>query len=221
MPRKSVQPERVGYGATWRRTQRGDDRPHQREPRQQSRHRLLTSVASRPRKRSEKPQSGGVGCIHAPYPYSGGGRAAMGDVLALPPRASPRLKPEWGETACWLDAQHDGGIGCSAAVASIKISLSLEETPVKPKLYPAEKVADIAKTLADVPALPPKFIPHSDTLAELSRHIKDMHFRKNYDARQIAQILKEHGIRTTIKEVRSILQNSGKKTSKSGDKIAS
>ena len=46
MPRKSAQPERVGYGATWRRTQRGDDRPHRREPRQQSRQRLLTSVAA-------------------------------------------------------------------------------------------------------------------------------------------------------------------------------
>ncbi len=124
MPRKSAQPERVRYGATWRRTQRGDDRPHRREPRQQSRQRLLTSVAAWPRKRSEKPQGGRVGRVPAPYPHSGGGRAAMGDVLARPPRASPRLKPEWVETACWLDAQHDGGIGCFAAVASIKMTTS-------------------------------------------------------------------------------------------------
>ena len=89
---------------------------------------------------------------------------------------------------------------------------------MKPKLYPAEKVAEIAKTLADAPPLPPKFIPHSDTLAELAKHIKDMHFRKNYDARQIAQILKENGIRTTIKEVRNMLQVASKRTPKTGDK---
>ena len=89
---------------------------------------------------------------------------------------------------------------------------------MKPKQYPAEKVAEIAKTLAEVPTLPPKFIPHSDTLAELSKHIKDMHFRKNYDARQIAQILKENGIRTTIKEVRNVLQVRGKRSTKTSDK---
>ena len=89
---------------------------------------------------------------------------------------------------------------------------------MKPKLYPAEKVAEIAKTLADAPPLPPKFIPHSDTLAELAKHIRDMHFRKNYDARQIAQMLKENGIRTTIKEVRNVLQVGGKRATKPSDK---
>ena len=89
---------------------------------------------------------------------------------------------------------------------------------MKPKLYPAEKVAEIAKTLADAPPLPPKFIPHSDTLAELAKHIKDMHFRKNYDARQIAQHLKENGIKTTIKEVRNMLQVASKRAQKTGDK---
>ena len=89
---------------------------------------------------------------------------------------------------------------------------------MKPKLYPAEKVAEIAKTLAEVPALPPKFIPHSDTLAELYKHIKDMHFRKNYDVRQITQLLKENGIKTTIKEVRNMLQVASKRTPKTGDK---
>ena len=89
---------------------------------------------------------------------------------------------------------------------------------MKPKLYPADKVAEVAKTLAEAPALPPKFIPHSDTLAELSKHIKDMHFRKNYDVRQITQLLKENGIKTTIKEVRNMLQVAIKRTPKTGDK---
>lgn len=89
---------------------------------------------------------------------------------------------------------------------------------MKPKLYPADKVAEVAKTLAEAPALPPKFIPHSDTLAELSKHIKDMHFRKNYDVRQITQLLKENGIKTTIKEVRNMLHVASKRASKTGDK---
>ena len=89
---------------------------------------------------------------------------------------------------------------------------------MKPKLYPADKVAEVAKTLAEASALPPKFIPHSDTLAELSKHIKDMHFRKNYDVRQITQLLKENGIKTTIKEVRNMLQVASKRTPKTGDK---
>ena len=85
---------------------------------------------------------------------------------------------------------------------------------MKPKLYPADKVAEVAKTLAEAPALPPKFIPHSDTLAELSKHIKDMHFRKNYDVRQITQLLKENGIKTTIKEVQNMLQVASKRAPK-------
>lgn len=89
---------------------------------------------------------------------------------------------------------------------------------MKPKLYPADKVAEVAKTLAEAPALPPKFIPHSDTLAELSKHIKDMHFRKNYDVRQITQLLKENGIKTTIKEVRNMLQVASKRAPKTVDK---
>lgn len=77
---------------------------------------------------------------------------------------------------------------------------------MKPKLYPADKVASVAKTLAESPTLPPKFIPHSDTLAELSKHIKDMHFKKNYDVGQIVKILKENGIKTTMKEVKVLLE---------------
>ena len=99
------------------------------------------------------------------------------------------------------------------------MTVSLEEPdPVKPKLYPADKVAEVAKTLAEAPALPPKFIPHTDTLAELSKHIKDMHFRKNYDVRQITKLLKENGIKTTIKEVRNLLQIETKKSQKTIEK---
>jgi hypothetical protein len=45
-----------------------------------------------------------------------------------------------------------------------------------------------------------------------------MHFRKNYDVRQITQLLKENGIKTTIKEVRNMLQVASKRAPKTGDK---
>ena len=83
---------------------------------------------------------------------------------------------------------------------------------MKPKTYPAGKVAEVAKILADAPVLPPRFIPHSKTLAELTIHIKNLHFKKNYDVRQIAKLLKENGIKITIKEVRFLIEKMTKKT---------
>ncbi|MCD8459776.1 hypothetical protein LPH44_11935 (plasmid) [Xylella taiwanensis] len=74
------------------------------------------------------------------------------------------------------------------------------------KLYPTDKVSEVAKMLAEAPTLPLKFIPYSDTIAKLSKHIKDMHFLKNYDARQIAKMINEQGIKITLKEVKSILE---------------
>ena len=89
---------------------------------------------------------------------------------------------------------------------------------MKPKIYPAEKVVKAAKVLADAPTLPPRFIPHSDTIAELSKHIKELHFKKNYDARQITQMLKENGIKTTLKEVRSVIGKTTKNAQKTTPK---
>lgn len=76
---------------------------------------------------------------------------------------------------------------------------------MKAKTYPTEKVAEVAKALADAPTLPPKFIPHMDALSQLKKHIKELHQKKNYDAREITKFLKESGIKTTLKEVRLLL----------------
>jgi hypothetical protein len=78
---------------------------------------------------------------------------------------------------------------------------------VKAKIYPAEKVAEVAKALAEAPALPPKFLPHEEVISQLKKQIKELHQKKNYDAREITRILKEKGIRTTLKEVRSLLSD--------------
>ncbi|KXB17359.1 hypothetical protein ADT30_00015 (plasmid) [Xylella fastidiosa] len=80
------------------------------------------------------------------------------------------------------------------------------------KIYPTEKVSELAKKLAESPALPLQFISHSETIAKLSKHIRDMHFIKNYDARQITKMISENGIKITLKEIKSILQNKEKKS---------
>ena len=90
MPRKSEQPERVRYGATWRRIQRGDDLPHGREPLRQSRQSLLTLVAAWPRKRSDKPQGGQAEREPLGDWVRGTSRAAQG-VAASIPRNEHRL----------------------------------------------------------------------------------------------------------------------------------
>ncbi|WP_230873211.1 hypothetical protein [Xylella fastidiosa] len=89
--------------------------------------------------------------------------------------------------------------------ASLKENLKL-----KLKLYSTEKVSGVVKELAEAPALPLKFISHSETIEKLSKHIKDMHYIKNYDARDIAKIISEKGIKIKLKEVKCILQTKEK-----------
>lgn len=78
---------------------------------------------------------------------------------------------------------------------------------MKAKTYPTEKVTEIAKKLAQAPALPPREIDHESTLEKLGKEIADLHFKKNYDERTITKMLKENGIKTTLKEVKNLLEN--------------
>lgn len=77
---------------------------------------------------------------------------------------------------------------------------------MRAKVYATEKVTEIAKKLADAPAQAPRFLDHEHTLEELSKHIVELYFKKNYDERQIVKMLKENGIRTTLKEVKNLIQ---------------
>jgi len=76
---------------------------------------------------------------------------------------------------------------------------------VKAKIYPTEKVSEVAKALSEAPVLPPKYVAHEEAISLLKKHIKELHEKKHYDARDIVKILKENGIRTTLKEVRDLL----------------
>ncbi len=76
---------------------------------------------------------------------------------------------------------------------------------MKPKIYSVEKVNEVAKVLADAPTLAPKFKTHEEVLTELSKQVKEL-LKRNYDVRQITELLKENGIKTTLKEVKNLIE---------------
>lgn len=77
---------------------------------------------------------------------------------------------------------------------------------MRPKTYPVDKVTEVAKTLEGLPARPPKKIGHEEALTQLSKLIHELHDTKNYDAREIVQVLKQNGLKVTLKEVKNLLQ---------------
>lgn len=81
-----------------------------------------------------------------------------------------------------------------------------EVKTLKAKTYPVEKIGVVAKALAEAPTLPPKFKGHNEALADLAKQIKELHDKKNYDIRQLTQLLKQNGIKTTQKEVKELLE---------------
>jgi hypothetical protein len=81
---------------------------------------------------------------------------------------------------------------------------------VKPKIYKVEIVKEATKALIEAPALPPKSITHSETIQELTPYIKELHKKKNYDARSITKMLKEKSIKITLKEVKNITETEKK-----------
>ena len=82
---------------------------------------------------------------------------------------------------------------------------------MKPKIYRTDKVAEVIKAIDEAPALAPRFIRHDVALTELSKHIKDLHVKKHYDAHQITKLLKDNGIKTTLREVRALVASPSKK----------
>lgn len=78
---------------------------------------------------------------------------------------------------------------------------------MRTKQYATEKVAEVAKRLSEAPMQPPKYLDHARAMEELEKTISELFFKKNYDERQITKMLKESGIKTTLKEVKSIVKS--------------
>jgi hypothetical protein len=77
--------------------------------------------------------------------------------------------------------------------------------------YPLEKIEELAHSLGEIPALPPKFIPKEVALNKLSKVIRELHEKKNYDPREIVKLFKDKGVVIMLKDVREILKASHKK----------
>ena len=85
---------------------------------------------------------------------------------------------------------------------------------MKPKIYSVGVVASAAEALAKAPPLPPTHIAHDQAMAELTAVIRQLHTERHYEPREIAQMLRENGIKATIKEIRNIIGKPTRKRAK-------
>ena len=138
-------------------------------------------------------------------PWLLGGAYRRGVALALPPLSRPDCRPYGARLCKRLDAQRKRGIAACGVAPRMAVQKNEVKT-LKAKTYPVEKIGVVAKALAEAPTLPPKFKGHNEALADLTKQIKELHDKKNYDIRQLTQLLKQNGIKTTQKEVKELLE---------------
>lgn len=77
---------------------------------------------------------------------------------------------------------------------------------MRPKNYDTEKIAEIEKKLSRTTAKPPRKMAHEEAIKRLKPHILTLINEKNFDIREVAKLLKEEGIRTSIRELKELLK---------------
>ena len=81
---------------------------------------------------------------------------------------------------------------------------------MRAKIYDTDKVTELEKKLSKSPAKPPKFVEHDDALLRLKPHILTLLNEKNYDLREVTKLLKEEGIRTSVREIKKLVETETK-----------
>lgn len=76
---------------------------------------------------------------------------------------------------------------------------------MRAKIYETDKVAEIEKKLAKSPTKPPRHVAHAEALEKLKPHILTLINEKNYDVKEVTKILKEEGIRTSVREIKTLI----------------
>ena len=79
------------------------------------------------------------------------------------------------------------------------------------KNYSIEKVETVVSEIQSAPSLPAKILNQEQVLKKLTKEIRVLHTKKNYSASNIVALLKEKGIKVTVREVKNILDKTTKK----------
>ena len=69
-----------------------------------------------------------------------------------------------------------------------------------------EQWVRVKQALSEAPVLPASYLEHEDALEALTEQIRDAYSKKNYDVKQIVDLLKNHGSKVSQREVRGVLQ---------------
>ncbi len=88
---------------------------------------------------------------------------------------------------------------------------------VRERKYEIEILPKLLSALKAAPALPPKFVSQTEIVTEVAPVIRELHGEKNYDAKQIHELLKTNGLKITLRDVKNVLftqQNKAKKAIK-------
>lgn len=86
----------------------------------------------------------------------------------------------------------------------------MEKESAMKKQIPIEKLAETAEILKQVPAKELRTVTTEQALKKLKTQIRNLHFRKNYDLKEIVFLLKENGIKATLASVKKLLSDKEK-----------
>lgn len=73
------------------------------------------------------------------------------------------------------------------------------------RMYSQEQLQSISENLTKLPAQKQNLVEKKVALKKLTKQIKELHIKKHYNYKEIVVILKENGITTTQREIKSIL----------------
>lgn len=90
---------------------------------------------------------------------------------------------------------------------------------MKNRMYTHGQLQSLSEKLANMPIQKQDLIEQKLALKMLTKQIKELHFKKHYEPKEIVLILKENGITTNQREIKALLVKTSKLIlKKSGEK---
>lgn len=78
------------------------------------------------------------------------------------------------------------------------------ETNMSNPLYPTDKIKRVVAKLSDVKPIEPVKLSQEKAIEYMEPLIGDL-IRKNYNANQIAAMIRENGVKVTVKEIKAAI----------------